>query len=270
MWVRMAFSFCNFVENISFMTQKTIVLSVFSVLFLHLQAQQQIDPQKVTIVRDQWGMPHVYAQTNNEVAYGVAWAQCEDNFEVLQQTFLFTKGMLGRTYGKELAAGDFFSGFTGLDELIDSLISTDVSPAFMDYLEAYCQGINDYARLHPKELLQKKAFPVTPQDVLKSYPLKIAEFTGLGRLLGALLNDSRTNEQAEADAVLSKGSNAFAFRREMTKDNRTYLIANPHIGLTGPEAFYEIHVVSEEGMNFQGAMFPGSVSPQIGTNPHLG
>ncbi|MDP4820773.1 MAG: penicillin acylase family protein [Saprospiraceae bacterium] len=253
------------------MTQKTIALLFFSALSLWLPAQNtQIDPQKVTIVRDQWGMPHVYAQTNNEMAYGIAWAQCEDNFEVLQQTVLFSKGMLGRTFGKKLAPGDFFSGFTGLDQRIDSLIHTDVSPDFMRYLEAFCQGINDYARLHPEEILQKKAFPVTPQDILKSYPLKIAEFTGLGRLLGALLNDTRTNEQAEADAVLSKGSNAFAFRREMTKDDRTYLIANPHIGLTGPEAFYEMHVESEEGMSFQGGMFPGSVSLQIGTNHNLG
>lgn len=244
---------------------------LISVLFTGLYAQKSaIDPQKVTIIRDQWGMPHVYAETNNEVAYGVAWAQCEDNFEVIQQTFLFTKAMLGREYGKSLAAGDFFSDFTGLDELIDAQIEKEVSPEFMAYLEAYCQGINDYARLHPEEVMQKKAFPVRPNDVLKSYPLKIAEFTGLGRTLAALLNDTRTNEQAEADAVISKGSNSFAFRREMTKDNRTYLIANPHIGLTGPEAFYEIHVVSEEGLNFQGAMFPGSVSPQIGTNPNLG
>ena len=253
------------------MRQKTISLLLFSVFFLSLKAQQiSVDPENITIIRDQWGMPHVYAKTNNEVAYGVAWAQCEDNFEVIQQTFLFTKGLLAREYGKRLAPGDFFSGFTGLDERIDELMKSDVSPEFMAYLEAYCQSINDYARLHPKEIMQKKAFPVRPEDVLKSYPLKIAEFTGLGRALAAMLNDTRSSEQAEADAVISKGSNAFAFRREMTKNNRTYLIANPHIGLTGPEAFYEIHVVSEEGLNFQGAMFPGSVSPQIGTNPNLG
>ncbi len=229
-----------------------------------------IDPQAITIVRDQWGVPHIYAKTDPEVAYGLAWAQCEDNFEVIQQTYLFTKGHLGRVYGKGGAPGDFFSKMLMLYERIDSLMEKDVSPEFMKYLEGYCQGINAYAEAHPKELLYKKLFPAEPKDVLVSYSAKIAEWLGMGRIAGGVVSGNTYDEAANNISFAQKGSNAFAFSRKITTDQRTYLIGNPHVKISGPEAFYEVHVVSEEGLNFHGAMFPGSVSPQIGTNQHLG
>jgi acyl-homoserine-lactone acylase len=232
-----------------------------------------IDPKKVTIVRDQWGLPHIYAERDCEVAYGVAWAQSEDNFELIQQTMLFTKGLLGRVYGKEYAGGDFLTGLLRIDELVDSRINEDVSPEFMAYLDGFCQGLNAFADAHPNEVLHKKLFPVTVQEILASYPLKIAEFIGMGNVVGAILSGKQYDqlvEDVDLEHQSQRGSNAFAFSSKVTTNGRTYFISNPHVSISGPEAFYEMHLVSEEGLNFHGAMFPGSVSPQIGTNTNLG
>ena len=90
--------------------QIRILILFFCLGFSQLFAQSpDINPDDITIVRDKWGIPHIFAKTDPEVAYGLAWAQAEDNFEVIQQTFLFAKSLLGREYGKAGAAGDFFS-----------------------------------------------------------------------------------------------------------------------------------------------------------------
>ncbi len=252
-------------------TQKLIVFSlcIFSALVSLCQAPQ-INPDDISIVRDKWGIPHIYAKTDPEVAYGLAWAQAEDNFEIIQQTFLFAKALLGREYGRGGAAGDFFAHLARTDELVTERVKKDVSPMFYRYLQGFCQGMNAYAEAHPKEVLNKKAFPVTPEEILMTYPLKIAEFMGLGRTVSGVLGGNTYDRFADSVRWEGKGSNSFAVSKRLSTDGKTYLICNPHVAISGPEAFYEVHVVSEEGLNFHGAMFPGSVSPQIGTNPHLG
>ena len=248
---------------------KPVLLSAIFCLFYSISVSQTINPDNITIARDQWGLPHIYAKTNPEVAYGVAWVQGEDHFELMQQQLMFAKGLLGKEYGKGGAAGDFFAGLLQLDELVEKRINKDVSPEFIKYLDGFCQGINAYAAKYPKKVLNKNIFPVNPKDILITYPAKIAQFIGMDREVRRVLYgtyDKRTKDYT----FESKGSNAFAFQRKMTKDGRTYLISNPHVEMEGQEAFYEIHVVSEEGLNFHGAMFPGSVAPQVGTNPNLG
>ncbi len=245
-------------------------------LGVHVCASAQslnIDPTQITIVRDQWGLPHIYAQKDYEVAYGVAWAQAEDNFELIQQTLMFSKGLLGRVYGKDGAPGDYLAALLRADELVASRMQEDVSREFIDYLQGFCQGINAFASAHPDEVLHRKIFPVSPSEILASYPLKIAEFMGMGQTVGAVLEGKQYDmlvEDVDLEHQGQKGSNAFAFSRKLTSDGRTYFISNPHVSISGLEAFYEMHLVSGEGLNFHGAMFPGSVSPQIGTNKNLG
>ena len=46
----------------------------------------QINPENIKIVRDKWGVPHIFAKTDPEVAYGLAWANAEDDFKTMQLT----------------------------------------------------------------------------------------------------------------------------------------------------------------------------------------
>ncbi len=238
-------------------------------LSLSFFTEAQINPQNINIARDAYGLPHVMAKTDEEVAYGLAWVQCEDQFEVLQQTLLFTTERLGREYGREGATGDFFSGLYHLEELVEARKDTDISSEFMAYVEAFCQGLNTFAEAHPKEVIDKRLFPIRPETVIESYPLKITEFIGVSNIVSRIVNGDSYDKDLPSVEFSSKGSNSFAFRSHMTKDGRTYLIANPHQPFTGPEHFYEVALMSEEGWQFQGALFPGSLSPQIGTNGKL-
>ena len=59
----------------------------------------QINPNDITIVRDGYGVPHIYAATDAEVAYGLAWAHAEDDF-FIQLAYLAGSCLLSRYNGK--------------------------------------------------------------------------------------------------------------------------------------------------------------------------
>ena len=71
-------------------------------LFFSCQKPQFQEPYKSTrIVRDAWGVPHIMAPKDEEVAYGLAWAQCEDDFNTIQEQMLAIKGKLGCVRGEK-------------------------------------------------------------------------------------------------------------------------------------------------------------------------
>jgi len=64
------------------------LLFIFSLIFFPVFSQTKSDPGKIDIVRDAWGVPHIFAKTDADVAYGLAWAHAEDDFKTIQQGFL--------------------------------------------------------------------------------------------------------------------------------------------------------------------------------------
>lgn len=156
----------------------------------------QVNPENINIIRDEWGVPHIYTQTDAEAAYAIAWVQSEDNFKMLQQIMLFGRGDLGAVLGKKGAEADFFAGLVGMDEVVDSLMETDVSPEFLLYLQGFCQGMNDFAKKYPQEVISKNLFPVSPQDVLITYSLKIADFIGLSDIVADIVKGEKWDKES--------------------------------------------------------------------------
>ena len=79
----------------------------------------QINPQDIDIVRDKFGVPHIYAKTDREVAYGLAWAHAEDDFKTIQIGYLAGNNLLSRYYGNKGLGADFITQFIGSEELFD-------------------------------------------------------------------------------------------------------------------------------------------------------
>lgn len=232
------------------------------------QSSHKINPKDITIVRDQWGVPHIYGKTDADCSYGLAWAFAEDNFDNLQTVILATKGMLGRVKGVDGAIVDFAMQLLKIDSIVNARFETDLSPKFRKVLDGYCQGINDYAANHKKEVIYKKAFPVTPKEIIKGYMLNTTLMAGLGMALKAV-HENRITEFYNVNDR-DKGSNAFAITPDRMADNKGYLLVNSHQPVEGPEAWYEAHVQSEEGWNMIGGTFAGGATLFIGTNQHLG
>ena len=232
-------------------------------LFLPLLGQgQKIDPNNILIARDRWGTPHIFAPTDAEVAYGLAWANCEDHFYEIQASLAVGQGKLGLLQGKEGATIDYVLQAVGIRDSVRKYWPEAFSPAYRRYLDGYVQGVNAFAAAYPAEVQLRKAFPVQTEDVLCAYVASGVLFVGFGDELRSLYARKPGPEAA-------KGSNAFAMAPSRTTDGRTYLCGNPHFTVDGNFSFYEAHLCSEEGLNVVGALFQGAHSIALGCTPDL-
>ncbi len=224
----------------------------------------KIDPTKVTIARDKWGVPHIFAKTDAEVAYGLGCANSEDDFETMQELIHAGRGLSGKLLGVEGAKRDFLFFSLGMDDIVDKDFDSKISPDFKRYLEGYVQGVNRYAALHPKEVKSKGVFPLEPKDVIKSYIFALSVISGSQDAVSSIV------EGKHDKSMDNLGSNAMAFNSAKTKDGSSILVVNPHQPLDGPFSWYEAHLNSEEGLNVLGAMFPGGGLMFLGSNANLG
>ncbi len=229
---------------------------------------QTILTKNISIARDKFGIPHIFAKTDAEAAYGLAWAHSEDDFRHIQENLLAAQGHLAEVTGKEGALFDYLMQFMGIDTIVNKLYATSFTEPFKKVLEGYAAGFNAYAAAHPKEVLLKKAFPTSAIDIIKGYTLNSSLMSGVGLALRAI-NANQVedfNKMNDGD----KGSNAFALAPSRTEDGKTWLGINSHQPLEGRFAWYEAHISSEEGWNVIGGLFPGGVGIFVGTTPTLG
>ncbi len=244
--------------------------SVFFVFFLCISCAKKFKTQdfsEVQIARDQWGVPHIIGKTDADVAYGLAWAQCEDDFITLQELMAACKGKLGEIKGKEGIVADFGIQFMGLKEVATVKYETDVTGDFKEYLESFVKGVNTYAKTHPQEVLLDDLFPLSGVDIITGYLLGSLEISHAGKDLMKILNGTIANE---LNTDVERGSNAFAFSSKMTTDRKTYLAINSHQPLEGWYSWYEAHLISDEGLNILGGTFAGGICIFHGANENLG
>ncbi|MEI9957231.1 MAG: penicillin acylase family protein [Ferruginibacter sp.] len=243
------------------------LLCCFTLCFFisSLFSQTIIDPNKIDIVRDSFGVPHIFAKTDAEVAYGLAWAEAEDDFNSMQQVVLPTKGLMGKVLGKAGAAGDYAFALFRCREITEEKWNT-LSPEFLKLIDGYVQALNHYAATHRSEVLHKKLFPITVKDYIASSVLALTVFNGADGALQRIFN----NTEWQAPELNKKGSNSSAISAEKTTTGEAFLLINAHQPNTGPQAFYEAHLCSEEGLNVLGGLLAGGPCILHGVNENLG
>lgn len=240
---------------------------LFCLCFLMSMAgSSQVNPLNITIVRDSFGVPHIFAPTDAEVAYGLAWAHAEDDFKSLQEPIWPAKGLMGRALGKKGAAGDYAFRLLRCMQITQQRWH-ELSPPFIRLIEGYVQGINDYANAHPEEVLVKGTFPVTTKEYIASTILALSVFNGAEGALIRMFNNRVPDPPVQN---YNKGSNAFSIHGKKSASGEAMLVVNAHQPNTGSQAFYEAHVCSEEGWNALGGLLAGGPSILHGVNEHLG
>ena len=223
--------------------------------------------EDIKIVRDKWGVPHIIAPTDAEVAYGLAWAECEDDFITMQEQLLAIKGKLGEVNGRDGIVADFAIKFMKLREVAKERYQSELSPKMVSVLNHFAEGANAYAALHPEEVLNEDLFPLEAHDIVAGYMLGLVEISGAGTDLQRIMDGSIVKY---LNPDIKKGSNAIAISPSLTKKNETYLAINSHQPLEGWYSWYEAHLISDEGQNILGGTFPGGATIFHGVNEHLG
>lgn len=230
-------------------------------------ALSQIDPKNIDIVRDSFGVPHIFAPTDAEVAYGLAWAHSEDDFKTIQQGYLAGNNQLSKSIGNAGLGADFIAQFIDSEALYEEYYEKKISLEYKRVLEGYKEGINRYALTHPEEVLVENFFPITTKEMIRYAQLQLFISSKGDQWVKLIVNNSFKYEFKEEETP--KGSNTFAFNSSKTEDGSTFLAINTHQPLDGPVSWYEAHLCSEEGTNILGALFAGSPNILIGVNENL-
>ena len=217
----------------------------------------------VVIHRDSWGVPHIKGPTDAAVAFGSAYAQCEDHFAQLEDTYIKSLGRHAEVVGEDGVRSDLE---VALFEIVErSKADFDELPeAIQRISEAFAAGYNYYLAKHPEE--DVRLF----ERMEPFHVLAFERYMILGRLLGAAHAPRRELEPLAEELQASLGSNQWAIGPSRTRSGHAMLFINPHQPWYGSGMFTEMHVVSDEGWNFSGTMYPGGPFPTAGFSEHLG
>jgi acyl-homoserine-lactone acylase len=232
-------------------------------------------PYDAVISRDRFGIPHVHGVRDADTAYGLAWAHAEDDFLTIQQSTLAARGRLASVEGRDAAPIDYLVALLRVREVTAAGYPT-LAPETRSLLEGYAAGLNAYAAAHPDQVLSRDLFPVSGEDLVAASVQKTPLFFGLEVALAALVGPDPLEEQAQAlarptspDAVAAAGSNLLVVGPGRTPDGATHLVSNSHQPWTGPVAWYEATLTSDEGWHATGALFPGVPVIVLGHNERV-
>ena len=226
------------------------------------------------IARDPYGVPHVRGARDADVAYGLAWAHCEDDFRTIQEVALATRGKLASANGLDAAPIDYLAQLLGAYADTVRRYERDVPADVKALAEGYAAGVNHFAATHSSEAL-RGLFPLTGADVIAGFAFKTPFFYGLDRTFLSLFGDEPPKPPTRsAHSLLTGphaiGSNAIAVAPQRSADGATRLLVNSHQPFTGPVAWYEVRLQSDAGWEMTGGVFPGSPVVLHGTGPTLG
>ncbi|MDZ4794868.1 MAG: penicillin acylase family protein [Bacteroidota bacterium] len=227
--------------------------------------------KSVTIIRDNYGIPHIYGKTDADAVFGLLYAQCEDDFKRVEMNYIEKLGRMSEIKGEAELQNDLY-----IKLIIDSaeaVADYKKSPVwFQQLLNAYADGINYYLYKHPE---------VKPALLTRFKPWYQLLWTdgSIGAIsTGDVSEDDVRNFYLGTNApVIAKtrnimeenitGSNGFAIAPSKTESGNAILYINPHV------TFYfrpEVHMVSEEGLNVYGVVTWGQFFIYQGFNEHCG
>ena len=256
---------------------KKIVCFLFLPVHLFSQAfsKEQItrwekQAKNVTIIRDNWGIPHIYGKSDADAVFGLLYAQCEDDFKRVELNYIEKLGRLAEIKGESEIYNDLL-----IRLVIDSAAAVkdyNNAPGWLKKLcNAFADGINYYLYKNPatKPALLNRFKPWYPL-LWTDGSIGAINTGGLGAShLKTLYTgpDFPVSLNENVEEKSDRGSNGFAFSPKITESGNAILYINPHV------SFYfrpEVHMVSEEGLNAYGAVTWGQFFIYQGFNEHCG
>jgi penicillin amidase/acyl-homoserine-lactone acylase len=224
--------------------------------------------EEVRIRRDEWGVPHIRAKSDAAAAYGLAWAQAEDDFATIQEAVFQSRGRLAELKGPAGIENDYLVHLQDVWGTVRRRYARDLAPATRKVMEAYAASLNAYAAKHPDKVLPG-LLPITGQDLAAATTFRGPSFYGLDDVFRRTLRP-QAQKLALAEPKLETGSNGVAVAPSRSADGATRLLVNSHQPFTGPLAWYEAVIQTDEGWHVAGGFFPGGPFMLHGHNAHLG
>ena len=233
-------------------------------------ARWEAQAEKIEIIRDDFGVPHIYGKTDADAVFGLLYAQCEDDFARVERNYVWAIGRLAEIEGETAIYSDLRARLFMTEA--EAKANYEAAPDWLKKLcDAYADGINYYLHTHPE---------VTPKLLTRFEPWMPMYFSegSIGgdiervstRGIKAFYEDLPTVAEVKINSKMPEepaGSNGIAIAGTLTESGNAMLLINPHT------SFYfrgEVHVVSEEGLNAYGAVTWGQFFVYQGFNEKTG
>jgi len=225
------------------------------------------------IIRDDFGVPHIYGKTDADAVFGLLYAQCEDDFNRVERNYIWAIGRLAEVEGESALHSDLRARLYMTKK--EAIENYEKSPAWLQELcVAFADGVNYYLSTHPevKPKLLTHFEPWMPMyfsegsiggDIERVSTKKIRDFYDKDVNEAVAINDGLIRLKDDEP----RGSNGFAIAGTKTKSGKAMLLINPHTSF-----FFrgEVHMVSEEGLNAYGAVTWGQFFVYQGFNDKTG
>ena len=232
-------------------------------------ARWEKQSKNVTIIRDNYGIPHIYGKSDADAVFGLMYAQCEDDFKRVEMNYVEKLGRMAEVKGEGKLYDDLMIRL--IIDSADAIKDYNKAPTWLkDLCNAFADGINYYIYKNPSSPALLKRFEPW-------YPLLWTDGSiGAINVAGISVNEiedfystgpSLTKIHNEDPEEILTGSNGFAFAPKITESGNAILYINPHV------TFYfrpEVHMVSEQGLNAYGAVTWGQFFVYQGFNEHCG
>jgi acyl-homoserine-lactone acylase len=226
--------------------------------------------ERVTIVRDDWGIAHISGKTDADAVFGMIYAQAEDDFNRVETNYLTALGRLAEAEGEKAIWHDLRARLYMDPDDLEARYAA--SPDWLKRLmDAWADGLNHYLAVHHE---------VRPRAIARFEPWMALSFTE-----GSIGGDIERIDLAALEAFYSKrgkalaaaapaaadreprGSNGFAIAPSNTAQGKALLLINPHTSF-----FFraEQQVTSDEGLNAYGAATWGQFFIYQGFNERAG
>ena len=233
-------------------------------------ARWEAQAENIEIIRDDFGVPHIYGKTDADAVFGLLYAQCEDDFARVERNYVWAIGRLAEIEGETAIYSDLRARLFMTEA--EAKANYEAAPDWLKKLcDAYADGINYYLHTHPE---------VTPKLLTRFEPWMPMYFSegSIGgdiervstRGIKAFYEDLPTVAEVKINSKMPEepaGSNGIAIAGTLTESGNAMLLINPHT------SFYfrgEVHVVSEEGLNAYGAVTWGQFFVYQGFNEKTG
>lgn len=221
-------------------------------------ARWRAEAARVTITRDDWGIPHVRGRSDADAVFGMTYAQAEDDFSRIEANYLTALGRTAEADGQEAIWADLRQRLF-VDPVELQAQYAACPPWLRTLMDAWADGLNFYLATHPQ---------AKPKVLTRFEPWMALSFTE-GSIGGDIerisLADLKTfygrptpptPEELGAVPREPSGSNGIAIAPKLTANGRALLLINPHT------SFYfrsEAQMTSDEGLNAYGASTWGAV-----------
>jgi acyl-homoserine-lactone acylase len=243
-------------------------------------ARWEREARNVTIIRDDWGIAHVYGKTDADAVFGMMYAQAEDDFNRVETNYINAMGRLAEAEGESKVYQDLrMKLFIDPDAMKTQYAA---SPAWLKSLmNAFADGLNYYLSKHPevKPRVIKRFEPWMALsftegsiggDIERVNLNQLQAFYGKDPVLQASYRKASSNlplAEDESQPVEPSGSNGMAIAPSNTAGHHALLLINPHTSF-----FFrsELQMVSEEGLNAYGAATWGQFFIYQGFNARTG